>query len=221
MNVKEISADKVMDYVRQEQAKGREMKDIVKELVENRDDVILLSRDPEIVEQQLREIVERDKKESALIKNELSELYETDFVLWSEKTAQLLRERSFKNVDWDNVIEEIEGLGSSDKRGLRSQLIRIIKHLLKWQYQHEKRSRSWEISIRNGRMEAKLIVEDSPSLKPYQEQVLQHCYESAVAEACEETNLDPDAFPETCPYSLAQVLQEPIKNRTNMMSFLE
>jgi len=166
MNVKEISADKVMDYVRQEQAKGREMKDIVKELVENRDDVILLSRDPEIVEQQLREIVERDKKESALIKNELSELYETDFVLWSEKTAQLLRERSFKNVDWDNVIEEIEGLGSSDKRGLRSQLIRIIKHLLKWQYQHEKRSRSWEISIRNGRMEAKLIVEDSPSLKP-------------------------------------------------------
>lgn len=52
----------------------------------------------------------------------------------------------------------------------------------------------------------------SPSLKPYQDQILQHCYESAVAEACEETNLAPDIFPKTCPYSLMQVLQARLKN---------
>jgi hypothetical protein len=70
-------------------------------------------------------------------------LYETDFALWIEQTAQQLRSGTFEEVDWENVIEEIESLGLSDKRALRSQVTRVIMHLLKWDYQQQRRSNSW------------------------------------------------------------------------------
>ncbi len=62
MNLKEISTEQVKDYIRQELAKGREMEEIVKELLENRDDVILLSNDDATAEQQIRDLAERDRK---------------------------------------------------------------------------------------------------------------------------------------------------------------
>jgi len=65
----------------------------------------------------------------------VSSLYEEDFALWIERTAQLLREHSFEEVDWENVIEEIESLVKSDRRALRSQIVRVLKHLLKLDYQ--------------------------------------------------------------------------------------
>ena len=154
-----------------------------------------LSHNPKIAKQQIRKMAERDKKQSALIKNELIELYETDFVLWAERTAQLLRERSFNLVDWENLIDEVESLSRSDKRALRSQMTRVIMHLLKWQYQSEKRKKSWQDSILDGRQEIAYLIEDSPSLKPLLEKNLEGCYRSAVVKACEETDLDPDIFP--------------------------
>ena len=63
-----------------------------------------------------------------------SSLYETDFALWTEQTVELLRERNFKEVDWENVIEEIESLGRSEKHALESQLTRVMMHMLKWDY---------------------------------------------------------------------------------------
>lgn len=141
-----------------------------------------------------------------MLRNDLTELYEKDFILWSEKTAQLLRERAFNEVDWEHLIDEVEGLARSDRRALRSQMTRVLMHMLKWHYQSEKRSKSWQNSIFDGRQEIKYLIEDSPSLKPLLEKTMVDCYRSAVTKACEETGMKRDSFPEFCPFSLQQVL---------------
>ncbi|MDM9581882.1 MULTISPECIES: DUF29 domain-containing protein [unclassified Nostoc] len=64
-----------------------------------------------------------------------AQLYETDFAAWTEKTVQLIRAGQFREVDWNAVIEEIESLGRSERRELKSRLEVLLQHLLKWQYQ--------------------------------------------------------------------------------------
>ncbi|MBV8885391.1 MAG: DUF29 domain-containing protein, partial [Chroococcidiopsidaceae cyanobacterium CP_BM_RX_35] len=127
-------------------------------------------------------------------------LYDTDFVLWTEKTADLLRSGAFSDVDWVNVIEEIESLGRSDKRALKSQTTRVIMHLLKWQYQPERRSNSWRGSIVEGRVQIRDLLFDSPSLKPYLNSIFATCYRDAVEQASAETGLQTEKFPNNCPY---------------------
>ncbi len=135
-----------------------------------------------------------------------SNLYETDFALWIEQTVQLLRSAKFEEVDWENVIEEIESLGRSEKRALRSQVTRIIMHLLKWDYQQSRRSNSWRGSIVEGRIQIKELLQDSPSLKPYLGDVLTKCYQDAVGWASAETRLPIETFPVECPYSIDEIL---------------
>lgn len=72
-----------------------------------------------------------------------AQLYEIDFVAWTEQTVQLIRAGQFEQVDWDAVIEEIENLGRSDRRELKSRLEVLLQHLLMWQYQSSLRSGSW------------------------------------------------------------------------------
>ncbi len=134
-------------------------------------------------------------------------LYDTDFALWIEQTAQLMRDHAFDQVDWENVIEEIESLGRSDKRALRSQVTRVIMHLLKWDYQPECRSNSWRGSIVEGHTQIEELLQDSPSLKPYLAQVLAKCYGNAVEQAGAETGLPINTFPVECPYTIDEVLR--------------
>ncbi len=133
-------------------------------------------------------------------------LYESDFVKWSDTMAALMRDRHFDQVDWENVIEEIESLGKSEKHALRSQLRRVIMHMLKWDYQAENRSRSWILSIVQGQGEISDLISDSPSLAPYLESSFVLCYRQAVKEAIAETGLPPKTFPENCPYTLTEIL---------------
>ncbi len=140
----------------------------------------------------------------------VSSLYEEDFALWIERTAQLLREHSFEEVDWENVIEEIESLFKSDRRALRSQIVRVLKHLLKLDYQPRTYPpTNWLTSIADGRTQIELIIEDSPSLKPYLAEVLSECYHKAVREASTETRLPIETFPSACPYTLNEVMNLP------------
>jgi hypothetical protein len=102
---------------------------------------------------------------------EANSLYERDFVAWTEQQAEALRTaaRTGTNqaLDWENLAEEIESLGRSDRRELRSQIYRIIRHLAKLQFSPAAEPRrGWRESIRDGRMQAKLVLADSPSLKP-------------------------------------------------------
>lgn len=100
----------------------------------------------------------------------MNETYLADFNSWVARTAQLLREQRWQEIDLENLIEEVEGLGKSERRGIASQLTRLLLHLLKWQYQPQRRSDSWLDSITDARTQIELAIEDSPSLKSYSAQ---------------------------------------------------
>ena len=107
-------------------------------------------------------------------------LYKADYLKWIETTVEKLRSQDFSKVDWENLIEEIESMGRSECKSLKSNLIVVLIHLLKWQFQPELRSRSWKSSIFEHRRRIHEDIEDSPSLKPYLEEVFAKCYSNAV-----------------------------------------
>ncbi|MFM5983193.1 MAG: DUF29 domain-containing protein [Sphaerospermopsis kisseleviana] len=110
-------------------------------------------------------------------------LYEQDFYLWIETTAQHLRKGDFTEVDLGNLIEEIESMGRSEKRELKSRLIVLLMHLLKWHYQPEKRSASWQSTITEQRICLEELLEDSPSLQPLFTELFADCYNKARLKA--------------------------------------
>lgn len=134
--------------------------------------------------------------------------YSTDFSAWINQTAQLLRESRWHEIDVPNLIEEVEGLGKSDRRGIASQLARLLLHLLKWQYQPQRRSDSWLDSITDARTQIELAIEDSPSLRDHPTEKLEESYQRARRQAAQQTNVEISTFPDVCPYSLALVLAE-------------
>jgi hypothetical protein len=134
--------------------------------------------------------------------------YATDFSLWVQQTARLLREHRWQDIDLENLVEEIEDLGKGERRGITSQLTRLLLHLLKWQYQPQRRSDSWLDSITDARLQIELALEDSPSLKVYPLEQLDRSYQKARHSASKQTGLPLSAFPEECPYLLENILNE-------------
>lgn len=135
-----------------------------------------------------------------------SHLYETDFYTWTQEQVSLLKTQQWDQLDTVNLIEEIETLGRRERQELRNRLGVLLGHLLKWQFQPEKRSNSWLSTIREQRVQIKLLLQDSPSLKPYLDEVFFTIYELGVALAIRETELGEQVFPEICPYTLDQTL---------------
>jgi hypothetical protein len=132
--------------------------------------------------------------------------YEGDFALWAAEQAALLRAGKLDRVDLENVAEEIESLGRSDRHEIQSRLEVLIMHLLKWERQPEYRSRSWQSTIRDRRRAILKLLKESPSLKSYPGEVFQDVYPAAREKASEETTIFLRLFPETCPYSVEQIL---------------
>lgn len=133
-------------------------------------------------------------------------LYETDFYAWTQEQVSLLRTQQWERIDAVNLVEEIEGLGRKERQELRNRLGVLLGHLLKWQFQPEKRSNSWLGTIREQRVQIKLLLKDSPSLRPYLDQALADSYELGLALAIRETQLGEQVFLEACPYTLEQTL---------------
>ncbi|MBD1804997.1 DUF29 domain-containing protein [Microcoleus sp. FACHB-SPT15] len=135
-------------------------------------------------------------------------LYETDFYAWIQEQAKLLRHQQWSKLDLPNLIEEIESLGKQQRAELRNRLKVLIGHLLKWEYQPERRSRSWLMTIRVQRRDTQELLEENPSLKPYLEEALQKIYESGRDLAVGETNLPLKSFPENCSYTLTEIFRD-------------
>ena len=135
-------------------------------------------------------------------------LYETDYLQWIETTVEKLHSRDYANMDWDNLIEEIEDMGRNERRSLESNLIVVLLHLLKWQYQPERRSGSWEGSIIEHRRRIKKALKESPSLQPYLESIFAESYVEAVKQAKAETGLPLEMFPLQCPYESVAVVDD-------------
>ncbi|MBD2483155.1 DUF29 domain-containing protein [Planktothrix sp. FACHB-1365] len=136
----------------------------------------------------------------------MTNLYETDFQSWIEDQVNLLKTQQWQQLDTLNLIEEIEALGRKERQELRNRLGILLGHLLKWQFQLDKRTNSWLGTIREQRIQIKFLLQDSPSLKAYLNQILPDAYELGLALAIRETKLGEQIFPEVCPYTLEQTL---------------
>ena len=135
-------------------------------------------------------------------------LYDTDFNRWALEQAAALKAGQLQQLDLEHLAEEIEALSKSDKRAIKSHLVRILFHLLKWQYQPEQRSESWENSIADSRLAIRLILEDSPSLKAYPDEVLEDAYRQARRKNPQNPAVDPGQFSASCPWTAEQVLYD-------------
>lgn len=133
--------------------------------------------------------------------------YETDFYQWTQQQAALMRQGEFNRVDLDieNIAEEIESMGRRDRHALRSYLHNILMHLLKWRYQPERRGTSWRLSIKNGRHQVDILVEDSPSLQRKIPDLIAKEYTQARENTALETGLSLATFPELCPFTVEQI----------------
>lgn len=136
----------------------------------------------------------------------MTHLYESDFQGWIEDQVNLLKTQQWQQLDTLNLIEEIEALGRKERQELRNRLGILLEYLLKWQFQLDKRTNSWLGTIREQRIQIKFLLQDSPSFKPYLNQILPDAYELGLALAIRETKLGEQLFPEVCPYTLEQTL---------------
>lgn len=137
-----------------------------------------------------------------------SDLYETDFYTWTIEQAKFLRAGTWESLDILNLAEEIESLGKQERRELSNRLRILIAHLLKWEYQPSKRSRSWSNTIYEQRYQIKKLIKESPSLTSYLGDALVESYSDGLDLAIRETSLDESYFPQECCYSLEQILDK-------------
>lgn len=137
-----------------------------------------------------------------------TQLYDEDFYAWANRQAELLRAGKLEEADLAHIADEIESMGKTEKRELISRLIVLIHHLLKWQYQPDKRTRSWRLSIEGQRLDVRAHLADNPSLRAQLDQAIALAYRRGLLEAARETELDTKVFPEACPWTFEQMLAE-------------
>ncbi|MGF1517178.1 MAG: DUF29 domain-containing protein [Nodosilinea sp.] len=126
-------------------------------------------------------------------------LYESDFYQWVQQTAGAIKAKAFDQVDWDNVIEEIESMGRSERRELKSRLIVLLEHLLKlhyWTSEREHNERGWRNTIIEQRRQIHLVLDDSLSLRT----VLADIYPDAYRQAREDVILKAQLPENDIPY---------------------
>ncbi|MEH2366369.1 DUF29 domain-containing protein [Nostoc sp.] len=146
-----------------------------------------------------------------IIQSATQTLYDEDYYLWLRTTINQLRAGQFSAVDLDNLLEELENMGRSEKRTVKSLLIRLFEHLLKltyWNVERERNEGHWKGEIRTFRREIKDELKDSPSLKPYILEIFDECYQNARTEASDRSQLAIDIFPAIPIGSLEQILDE-------------
>ncbi|NOQ64071.1 MAG: DUF29 family protein [Methyloprofundus sp.] len=134
--------------------------------------------------------------------------YDTDFYGWTQEQAALLKTGQLAELDIANLLEEVETMGRSEKRELDSRLTVLLVHLLKWQYQPVRRGRSWQLTIEGQRLNFSETLSENPSLKPQLDTILKKAYAKSLIKASQETLLDKQTFPNTCPWTYAQILDD-------------
>lgn len=134
-----------------------------------------------------------------MIQTAVKTLYDQDFSLWVEDTVNKLKVGKFNQVDWDNLIEEVDSLGKSQRKTVRSFLVRLLEHLLERCYIPMSGCyRGWEVEIRNFKQRLQIELEDSPSLKGFVLEILAKSYEMALENVRDDY---PDVyFPDDFPF---------------------
>ena len=140
-----------------------------------------------------------------------SKLYEQDFYLWLQTTAKLLKENQLELVDFASLIEEIESMGRSERKELKSRFTTLIEHLLKikyWQAEKANNARGWRQTIVEQRRQIEYLLEDSPSLRGLLSEIWSECYVNARKDIIKKYELDAEIFPSEPAFSLEDILNE-------------
>ncbi len=116
-------------------------------------------------------------------------LYEKDFVAWADQQALLLEQGRWNELDLVNLIEEVRDLGNRHRDALERKLSRLLMHLLKWQYQPQKRGSSWLLTIKDARRQIAKLIRKYPVLAVHVEKAFLECYLEAREVAADETRL--------------------------------
>ena len=135
---------------------------------------------------------------------------EADLYSWAGRQAELLRAGRLSEIDPAAIAEEIDDVGEEEYHRLESALGVVMLHLLKWDHQPDRRSRSWALSIREHRRRVLRQLKRSPGLKSELGEALSAAYEDARDEASSETGLPLGAFPAVRPYEFAEIMERPV-----------
>ena len=133
-------------------------------------------------------------------------LYERDYVEWLDVTIEQLQNRDLKHLDWTNLMEEVEALGSEQRHKAESYLIQLLKHLLLYQYWESEKlycAKDWLEEIDNSRNKLEILLR-SKTLYNHLVFILETSYQRARRSS--KTKSDLNIFPVNCPYSMEQIL---------------
>jgi hypothetical protein len=135
-------------------------------------------------------------------------LYERDFYAWTNEQAALPRAGQLSEADIENIVEEIESMGRSEKREPSSRLTVLLTHLSKWQFQPARRGKSWCIGIEQQRDQIDDHLNENPSLRVQLEASIRTAYRDAKRETEKETDLESDTFAANCPFTFGEMMDE-------------
>jgi hypothetical protein len=139
-------------------------------------------------------------------------LYDQDFFAWTQTQADALRRRSANELDWDNLVEEIDSMGRQQRSELHNHFVILLQHLLKWRHQPARRSRSWRLSIEEQRREIERLSRINPSLTPVLEVILNDAYAMARLRALRETRLSERALPPSNPFTFDEAMSSDLSD---------
>jgi len=146
----------------------------------------------------------------------LKSLYASDYASWASHNIDLLTSRRFDELDIEHLIEELSDMGRSERRELINRLRVLLAHLLKWEYQlatlsnrwAEFEGKSWRNTIIEQRSAITYLMKQSPGLRSFMDEAVREGYQEAIDLTVKETEMERTVFPSTCPYSVAQVLND-------------
>lgn len=131
--------------------------------------------------------------------------YGQDLYTWVQEQVAHLRAGRLDAIDAQNIAEELSDVGNEQYDKLESALAVLLMHMLKWDHQPERRSRSWEGTIREQRRRVERVLKKNPGLKPHVPEAVGDGYLDGRDRACVEMDVGPDRFPEACPYSWDEI----------------
>ena len=147
------------------------------------------------------------------LRENLEDLYKTDYYAWTQETARLLREGRFSEIDGDALAEEVESLGKRELRELENRLEIVLDHMAKLYCAkseiRNRNERGWILTIKEQRLQIEKILQDSPALVSKLASVHEEAWKNVA-------RLFPDRLtveerqrplPSKCPWTIIQVFQ--------------
>lgn len=137
--------------------------------------------------------------------------YEDDLYSWVQEQVELLRAGRLGEIDANNIAEELSDVGNEQLDKLESAFAVLFQHFLKWDYQPELRSRSWQLTMREQRRRIVKLLRKNPGLKAKLQEAMNDAYPDGRDRALDETGLDDAKLPEACPYTFDELMSRAVE----------